>query len=205
MENNKQTIRLTESQLNKIIKESVKNILTELDWRTAKAAAKAAGDKSFYSDNEYDSERRMKQSNKFHEYARKKYNTQYGLPADLKNNWKERNKEAKEMKNSKDWEYDPATNKARLLRNGKPVEYDWWQDVPKEFHPTQGQLKKLSQRHNDTQNFDNKKSEYRNGKWRTKDVLDKDEPGYLESHSYKKQPSTLNKAWEDVLNYDYNV
>ena len=35
----KQKIRLTESDLHRIIKESVKQVLSELDWRTYQSAA----------------------------------------------------------------------------------------------------------------------------------------------------------------------
>jgi hypothetical protein len=41
----KQVIRLTESDLHKVIKESVNNILTELDWKTYANAASAAKDR----------------------------------------------------------------------------------------------------------------------------------------------------------------
>ena len=37
---NKQIIRITESDLHEIVKESVKKVLTELDWRTYASAAK---------------------------------------------------------------------------------------------------------------------------------------------------------------------
>ena len=40
----KKTIRLTESDLHRVIKESVKQCLTELDWRTYANAAKKAHD-----------------------------------------------------------------------------------------------------------------------------------------------------------------
>ena len=39
---NKKLIRLTESDLHKIVKESVNKVLTELDWRTYANAAKKA-------------------------------------------------------------------------------------------------------------------------------------------------------------------
>lgn len=39
MRQKKQLVRLTESDLHRIIKESVNNVLTELDWRTYASAA----------------------------------------------------------------------------------------------------------------------------------------------------------------------
>ena len=162
----KKRIKLSESQLNRVIKESVKNILTELDWRTARAASNAAAKKLNNSDDKYERDRRFYQLAKFDEYANKRYNTQYGFPEDLKDDWEERNNVAYKMKNSKDWEYNPETNKARPLDDeGKPIDYKWWQNVPQEFYPTQGQLKKLSQRDKDIKDFNNGNSEYRSGKW----------------------------------------
>jgi hypothetical protein len=203
----KRRIRLTESDLHNIIKESVNNILTELDWRTAERAGEIASKKASHFDtNRYDKIRYDRQADKFFDYSRKKNNTQYGFPEDFDNNWEKNNEEAKEMKNGKDYEYNPETNKARPINQyGKPIDYNWWMTVPKEFHPTQGQLKKLSQRDTDTRDYYNNKSEYRNGKWRRKGVIDKDESDFQASRAYKKQPSTLNKGWEDVLNYDYNI
>lgn len=48
----KNIIRLTESELKKVITESVKNIISELDWRTyAKAAAAAQDRENFFKEN----------------------------------------------------------------------------------------------------------------------------------------------------------
>lgn len=44
MEKNKQVIRLTESDLHRIISESVKSVLSELDWKTYASAAEKQND-----------------------------------------------------------------------------------------------------------------------------------------------------------------
>ena len=50
----KRTVRLTESELKNIITESVKNIISELDWKTyANAAKKASKRSKQYGDKEY--------------------------------------------------------------------------------------------------------------------------------------------------------
>ena len=207
----KQTIRLTENELHNLIKESVNNILSELDWRTAYRAGLNAMDKSgHYDTNHYDSIKYNRQANKFFDYASKKHNTQYGFPEDFDDEWEKHTKKAQKMKNSKNWEYNPETNKARLLDdNGTPIWFDYWEDVPQEFYPTQGQLKKLAQRDKDTTDFHNDKSVYRSGKWRQKDVIEPDEYDYLDRlaqrHKRKKQPSQIHKNWQDVLDYDYNT
>jgi hypothetical protein len=50
----KQVIRLTESDLHKIIKESVNNILSELDWKTYDSARKKSREKNPWGGRQYD-------------------------------------------------------------------------------------------------------------------------------------------------------
>ena len=78
IKNMKQVIRLTESDLHRVIKESVNNILSELDWKTYKTAANKIRDKkSEYVDGEGDfwnyNERRKD------DYAKKLDNSFYDL------------------------------------------------------------------------------------------------------------------------------
>ena len=76
----KQTIKLTESELHRVIKESVNNILSELDWRTADIAHKQAMSKA--NDNHYNKYQRAKylrQGKNFEKYRNDKFNTQYNL------------------------------------------------------------------------------------------------------------------------------
>lgn len=63
----KQVIRLTEGDLHKIIKESVKNIISELDWKTYQNARRKANEKG-----EYD------RAMKFGNAAQKEFNKAYG-------------------------------------------------------------------------------------------------------------------------------
>lgn len=203
----KQTIRLTENELHNLIKESVNNLLSELDWRTAyRAGLNALNKAGHYDTNHYDTIKYHRQADKFLKYANKKRNTQYGFPEDFDDDWEKNTEKAQQMKNGKDYEYDPETNKARPLDDdGKPIYYHWWMKVPQEFYPTQGQLKKLAQRDKDIKDFNNGKSEYRNGKWRRKGVVDKDESDYQAARAYKNQPPTINQGWKDVLDYNYKI
>lgn len=201
----KQTIRLTENELHNIIKESVNNILSELDWRTAENAADVADKKANSNKiNDYDKLKYERQKHKFRNYAQKRYNTQYGFPEDFDNNWKRNNEKAYRIKHDDEWIIDPETNKAKSRYHNSYVI-----DIPQEFHPTNGQLKQLSKRQHDIEDFYGNKSEYRSGKWRPKNVIEPDESDYLErlaqNHTRKKQPSQINKIWQDVLDYDYNT
>ena len=48
----KKRIRLTESDLHRIVNESVKSILTELDWRTYASAAMKARKRAYAAEND---------------------------------------------------------------------------------------------------------------------------------------------------------
>ena len=61
----KRTVRLTESDLHNIIKESINNIISELDWRTYQSASDKASDKANATNNKYEKQRRKNQANSF--------------------------------------------------------------------------------------------------------------------------------------------
>ena len=63
----KRTVRLTESDLHRIIKESVNNILSELDWKTYQNARHKADERGGYD-----------RSLKFGDAAQKEFNNKYG-------------------------------------------------------------------------------------------------------------------------------
>ena len=77
----KQLIRLTENDLCKIIKESINNILTELDWRTDDSAGQKALKKSKEIDksNKDSSSKMYQRALKFNKASDKAYEKQtYG-------------------------------------------------------------------------------------------------------------------------------
>lgn len=80
MNNTRNRVRLTESQLRSVIKESVKQVLSELDWKTYQNAAKKshlkALDNDDMSDNEYHNE--LDKSRRFRQAAEDAFNRDYG-------------------------------------------------------------------------------------------------------------------------------
>ena len=69
----KKTIRLTESDLHRVIKESVKQCLTELDWKTYQNAAEKAYDR--YLDN--DDWKEADRADAFADAAERSFNDTY--------------------------------------------------------------------------------------------------------------------------------
>lgn len=123
----KRKIKLTESDLHNIIKESVNHILSELDWRTYQSASDKAHKLSDETSNMYEKKRRSNQATNFAKMGNERYSSQYNLPQSF----------------DRDMEYG-------------------------NIEPTQGQLKNAARRNQDTTNFYNRKSEYKNGKWQDK-------------------------------------
>ncbi len=73
----KQLIRLTESDLHKIIKESVNRILNEIDWRTYDLAAKTAEDAYIKAPSHEEKRVKQYQRDKFKNAAIARQNKQY--------------------------------------------------------------------------------------------------------------------------------
>ena len=73
----KQVIRLTEGDLHRIIKESVNNVLSELDWRTYASAADKAWEKSRNASTPEEKELRQNQSSLFYNHTNRKLEKQY--------------------------------------------------------------------------------------------------------------------------------
>lgn len=76
----KRKIKITESDLHNIIKESVNHILSELDWRTYRSAADKARKISDETKDPYEQIRRKKQADNFNNMRREKFTSQYNLP-----------------------------------------------------------------------------------------------------------------------------
>ena len=120
----KQTIRLTENELHNLIKESVNNILSELDWRTAINASQEAKSKSLSDDyNKYDKEKFNRQRKKFMDYTQDRYHSQYNLDPNLEYtmrnmNYKPTNGELKNLSKREEDEKNYYSDKSEY-RNGK--------------------------------------------------------------------------------------
>lgn len=117
------TIRLTESDLHRLIKESVNEILSELDWRTYANAVRKAKEKAEKAPDIYEKKRRSNQASSFRKASDEAYSKQYNLK-----------------------DYDDLK----------------YRNIKKE--PSQGELKRLSQRTKDSAVFngwyDDEKAEY---------------------------------------------
>jgi HD-GYP domain-containing protein (c-di-GMP phosphodiesterase class II) len=72
-------IKLTESELKRIVTESVQEILQELDWRTYDSARAKAQEKADNTDNRYEKQRRQNQAKDFTKASSDRYTKQYGL------------------------------------------------------------------------------------------------------------------------------
>lgn len=72
-------IKLTESELEKIVAESVREVLQELDWRTYDSARAKAQDKADNTDNVYEKQRRQNQAKDFANASSDRYTKQYDL------------------------------------------------------------------------------------------------------------------------------
>ena len=73
----KQIVRVTESDLHRIIEESVNNILSELDWRTYDAAADQAHHKYMTAPSDQEADVRANQRQKFLQAMKKRQAKQY--------------------------------------------------------------------------------------------------------------------------------
>ena len=73
----KNLIRLTESDLHRIIKESINNVLTELDWRTLANAEDKAMDKAINAKSEPERKLSTMQANNFRNAKLKKQQDMY--------------------------------------------------------------------------------------------------------------------------------
>ena len=73
-------IKLTESELHQLVAETVKNVLTELDWRTYKNAASKSFAKS--RDKELSNQEQAfhnKRAEEFEDYSDKKFQDKHGI------------------------------------------------------------------------------------------------------------------------------
>ena len=76
----KQKIKLTESELHRIIKESVKQVLSELDWRTYQSAAEKSMKQSHNGDlSPQERAFNKNRSYEFDNYADKKFRNKHGM------------------------------------------------------------------------------------------------------------------------------
>ena len=90
----KNTIRLTESELKQIISESIKDILSELDWKTYNNAARKRYQQAGYGSNgRANNPEMLDKGSQLNKYGNDMFQKQYGVSVyDVSNpNWRNRN------------------------------------------------------------------------------------------------------------------
>lgn len=155
----KKHIKLSETQLHNIIKESVNHILSELDWRTYDSAEEKARELGNNASNPFEKERRLKQAKAFGEKCNQEYFKQYNLPEYFDEEMYKRDKFNDYI--DKGWTYNEETETLYPPKNSNEGSIYFG----KVFKPTNGQLKRASQRNDDIYNYNLGKSKYKNGKW----------------------------------------
>ena len=125
-------IKLTENKLKQIVSESVKKVLTELDWRTYASARDKAAKQRDNAKDEITRIIRNQQAKAFNDASQEAYAKQYGL---------------------EDWDNLGYYGQQKLDKASRK------------------ELRRLKLRDQDTQNFYDGKSEYKNGKWQTKNPI----------------------------------
>ncbi len=183
---NKKLIRLTESDLHRIVKESVNKVLTELDWKTYANAEKAARgrDTSYWREKGYEprhdaivkaADSRMRAS-RFADAAKDAFNRDYGYKNGER--WDDDYAEAKfggDFDSSQ--EFAPHAVGYRSKGWGNPKKYEFGTDndtlqsvTPEEFY--QGNEDAANAYHNADNEIKNWKKgnyDYQNGKgWQLK-------------------------------------
>lgn len=198
-------IKLTENKLKKIIAESLINILNEAswDWRTYDSAAKKALEKANQASNDSDYNefnRRYNQYDTFRKAAMDAYSSNYNLNAydnetqgfgdyDEYSSIKRREDEDNLKKQIRNKEHELTQKFKRSLPELYKLSSEY-SDVYSEVveleklkrrlnktyrNATQGEYRQASRRTNDFRKYNSGEQEYRNGKWRNKGQLDRDE------------------------------
>lgn len=192
---NKNRIRLTESQLHNVIKESVKQVLSELDWKTYANAGKKAGKGGDISTQREmnpegtpsqwfkDASNARSRADKFYDKARKQFDTDYGY-----SNGSLYDKDASNVRMGGSFtsseEFSPHAVGYQDKGYGNPYKYEYGrrydgyagQDMSPEefFNGNQEAADSYHKANREMQNFKKGNYEYEpNGKgWQLKDNMD---------------------------------
>lgn len=157
---NKKLIRLTESDLHRIIKESVNNILTELDWKTYTNSSKKS-----YDNDDYD------RAEKFADAATKSFNKDFGYE-EFDDNLNYYGEKAKQHVNGHIYPNGNGqvgmgshTPKVSSMHSVKSVNKDYTDFNPKsKMKPSLNTINKYNSANNEMDDFYNGNYEYQKGK-----------------------------------------
>ena len=139
-ENMNKSIKLTESELHEFIAENVRNIISELDWRTYTSAYEKSKERRNKEEDPYLKSVYNDQTLNFMRQAGKRMHEQYGL------------------------DYEDVQNAYRYIEFYKKNGY-YSDKLPK---PSRKAFKAMSQMLKDKQNFYQGKQEYKDGSWKNK-------------------------------------
>ena len=156
----KKLVRLTESDLHRIIKESVNNILTELDWKTYQSAAEKT-----YDNDDYD------RAEKFADAATNSFNKDFGYE-EFDDNLNYYGEKAKQDVNGRIYTNGNGqvvmgsyTPKFSSMHSVKSVNKDYTDFNPKsKMKPSLNTINKYNSANNEMDNFYNGNYEYQKGK-----------------------------------------
>ena len=159
-------IRLTESKLKQIVVESVKNVLTELDWRTYDSAYNKATEKAKTETNPYSKKRAEEMAAAFYDAGCNAYTNNYDLegfdttPEGRNGAIMDKIKQAYDTYVSRGY----SENEVETYLKGIFGKYfDMFKKYNNSYKLTNGELKKAARRYDDTTNYRNGNQEYKKG------------------------------------------
>lgn len=171
-------IRLTESKLKQIVAESVKNVLTELDWRTYDSARQRAIGRASSTTNPYAKKRDEERAVAFSDASWNARSNNYGLEGFDTTSGGHNYPRMSRIKN------DYETYKQRgysdddvetYLKSKYGKDYDMFKKYNGNYKVTNGDLRNAARRYDDEENYRKGNSEYRSGQgWVNKE--DKNKP-----------------------------
>lgn len=159
-------IRLAESKLKEIVSESVKSVLTELDWRTYNSAYNKAMERASATRNPFSKKRDEKRGIDFFTAQRKAYTDNYDLEGF---DTTPEGENANVMSYIKK-DYDSYKQQGfseidieRWLKDEYGKNYDMFKKYYGKYKLTNGELKKIARRYDDNTNYRNGNQEYKSG------------------------------------------
>ena len=194
-------IKIKESQLKKIVAESVKKVLSEIDWKTYANAMKKASEKSNkYGDDNY------KKANRFRDAAIKSFNDEYGFDYDYNDNLGTERHGNIRMddadsfdKDTQKWSHGLRLGKITSEPGGRFANYTWrsldkkWDDKGEAYAGTEGddEMDDVKNRwdaaKDELDNYRDDKYTYDNEKgWHLKESIDKAVKSVLKEYLNKK-------------------
>jgi hypothetical protein len=175
-------IRLTESDLHRVIKESVKTILNEMDWRTLDNAAKTAEERFKSETNPYKKDKLYHQMVNLRQKAKEAHDKRFPDFHELTDKFQRNiafNDNLSSLMNGytgKEGEkYDKDKGTIEKINQNGRVNMEIGKDIDQKTPLTPSERKRLERDTKEHSAYFRGEQEYRNGKWRQKWTKDPDE------------------------------